>query len=59
VGAALPPHSASLAVVATWLLALLVIAELGPRFLEGYPNGKLNSVWAQCISEKLADPASQ
>ena len=26
---------------------------------EGHPNGRLNSVWAQCISEKLADPASR
>jgi hypothetical protein len=26
---------------------------------EGHPNAKLNSVWAQCISEKLADPASR
>jgi hypothetical protein len=26
---------------------------------EGHPNGKLNSVWAQCISDKLPEPPSR
>jgi hypothetical protein len=26
---------------------------------EGHPNGKINSVWAQCISEKLLDSPSR